>query len=383
MDKVFLLTLLFVFLTALIGTYVKRRSRDLCLKDFTGFHVTVAMKTGARLWGRLLVFPNAAELVYATPHKDERGHVETSTILFKDRIEKIQAVYRFHDELTPKQQERRLTEIRRTHHPNFFRRSRRGLRNFINIFRDAFGQSIGLAVSQMKKVGTTSAVLQTQDTRLSQMGQEMLGAVPNAYEPVLERYIGRRVVVEELKGDAWVEHPGILKEYTAAWIEVLGCRVIEPHEFDLSEPAQLQVNRDLDFVIGTHPPEDGAGSPRLALRVENKGTNPVRLLRLHGEGYDREISVRIEPAGTHEILVDDLPGTLFDAGGTVDEARTAELRSGEEDHVVATPHLPAVHVVIEALREGDLCLPRTAAVVRHGGELLDSWAKRLRDLGSF
>ncbi len=33
--------ILFIFVTALVGTYIQRRNRDLCLKDFAGFNVTV------------------------------------------------------------------------------------------------------------------------------------------------------------------------------------------------------------------------------------------------------------------------------------------------------------------------------------------------------
>ena len=74
------------------------------------------MKTGANVWGRLLVFPNGIELLYATPHRDRRGHAETSSLFFADRMVNIQAVYRFRDELTEKQRERRRLEIRRTYH---------------------------------------------------------------------------------------------------------------------------------------------------------------------------------------------------------------------------------------------------------------------------
>lgn len=56
MDSIFIATLLLIFVTALVGTYIQRRSRDLCLKDFTGFNVTVEMNDGKCVWGRLNVF---------------------------------------------------------------------------------------------------------------------------------------------------------------------------------------------------------------------------------------------------------------------------------------------------------------------------------------
>lgn len=382
MDQVFLLTLLFIFLSALIGTFVKRRSRDLCLKDFTGFHVTAVMKNGSTVWGRLLAFPNGIELLYASPHRDRKGHLETSSLFFGDQMPNIQAVYRFRDELTEKQRIRRRCEIRRTYHPNFIRRLRRRLRNFVNTFRDAFNQSIGVAVAQMKKTSAASPVVQTQDARLTQMGQTILGGVPSAYEPMLERYIGRRVVAEELRDGTWIEHPGILKEYTAAWIEILDCLFVREHSFDLNEPGQLQVNRDLDFVVGLARRD--AGTPVLRVRIENRGRHAVRILRLEGEDAARAFNVEVQPGRDAEIVVDDLPASLFESSGNGgDGSGEIQLRAGDEAAVAAAPQLPRVRLVIEARREGDLCLPRTHAVVRHGGEILESWSRRLRAWGSF
>ncbi len=369
MDTIFLLTLLFVFLTALVGTFVKRRSRDICLKDFAGYHVTVLMKDGRRLWGKLLVFPNGLELIYAAAHVDRSGHVETSVIFFPDQMAQVRAVYRFHDELTAEHQRSRHREIERTHHPNFFRRLRRHVRNFVNTFRDAFNQSIGLIVSQMKGTAKQSAVLQTQDARLTQMGQSVLGIIPNAYEPILERYIGHRVVVEEKTEQGWIEHPGILKEYSAAWLEILDCRLATQHTFELIEAEQLQVNRDLDFDLRV---EAGEGTLLLRIGIENHGEHPVRVVRLEGEEYARELDVPILPGGTGEVRASDLPVALWESA--------VVPPGGEGDGSDRGPGIPPLRLVIEAIREGDVCFPRSTAVVRHGGEPLLSTAKRLRKL---
>ena len=42
-----------------------------------------------------------------------------------------------------------------------------------------------------------------------------------SYEPLLERYIGHRVILEVLKGDAVIKYAGVLKDYTAEFIEVM------------------------------------------------------------------------------------------------------------------------------------------------------------------
>ena len=48
-----------------------------------------------------------------------------------------------------------------------------------------------------------------------------MSSVATAYEPLLERHIGRKVVIEQVKGDKVIELVGVLKDYTADFIEVM------------------------------------------------------------------------------------------------------------------------------------------------------------------
>lgn len=48
-----------------------------------------------------------------------------------------------------------------------------------------------------------------------------MGSVATSYEPLLEKYIGHKVVLEIIKGDKIVEYPGVLKDYTADFIAIL------------------------------------------------------------------------------------------------------------------------------------------------------------------
>jgi hypothetical protein len=53
------------------------------------------------------------------------------------------------------------------------------------------------------------------------MKNEMIGSADTAYEPMLEKYIGHRVVTEFLHKEQPVEMTGVLKDYTADFIELL------------------------------------------------------------------------------------------------------------------------------------------------------------------
>ena len=129
-----ILTLSLVFLigSALLGVFLRSRSRDRCLKDFEGYQVNVQETPEKRAWGRLVVYPNGAELIYREPHRDAQGHVETSVVYYGDQLRKARFILRAHDELSPSKQERRAASIRRTYRPTLTRRLRRSLWNTIN-----------------------------------------------------------------------------------------------------------------------------------------------------------------------------------------------------------------------------------------------------------
>jgi hypothetical protein len=53
------------------------------------------------------------------------------------------------------------------------------------------------------------------------MKQELKVSMETAYEPLLERHIGKKVVLELTKGDKIFEYQGILKDYTVGFIELM------------------------------------------------------------------------------------------------------------------------------------------------------------------
>ncbi len=386
MDYVFLLTLLFIFLTAIISAYIARSNRDRCLKDFDDFHVTIELKDGRIIWGKLAVFSNGLETLYKLPHRDTRGHLETSAIFLQAQLSNIQAIYRYHDELSDANKEKRQLEILRTYHPGLHRQLARAMRSFLNTFRDALNESIGFVISSVKGKGT-STIIDTQDQRLTKIGKTVVEAsTANAYEPILERYIGRRVVTEELRGeDASVEHPGILKEYTAEWVELLDCPLAQEHLFDLSQPERLQLNRDLDFIIQNH----GTDSPKLIVKVENHGDDTLYVKRFEAENYSQSVEAELLPGETVSINLFNLPSELFaelDLSQMRSEVAWRAEQRATNPEVLPTeiPPLPSLRLVIEATREGDVCLPRPHTFIRHGVEppgqswLKESWYRDFR-----
>jgi hypothetical protein len=215
------ITIIFIILATGVGAFVRKRSRDKCLRDFEQNMVTLEETSGKRVWGRLRVENTGLELVYPAKRADEDGHEEASFILYKYEFVNIQALVRFHDDLSDLNKARRERQLKKVYHPGAAQRVRRRVRNVFRTVRDSVWEVINILISQAKKASVAGKVLSGQDKYVSQMRQELMGSVGMSYEPLLERYIGRKVVLEMLRGEKVVEYSGVLKEYTAEFVEVM------------------------------------------------------------------------------------------------------------------------------------------------------------------
>lgn len=215
------ITILFIMISTFVGAFIKGRNKDKCLKAYNGFIVTLEDVKGKHIWGRLDVEATGMELTYTNAHDDTDGHVESSYILYKYEYGNISAVVRFHDYLSEQGKKDRDAELERAYHPNWLRRTWRKTLNVFKTIRDAIMEVSNVLMSQAKKTTGAGSMLTTQDKYVSQMKNEVIGSVDTSYEPLLEKYIGHRVVAEFLHKDQPVEMVGVLKDYTAEFLEML------------------------------------------------------------------------------------------------------------------------------------------------------------------
>ena len=217
----FTITIIFIVLSTVVAAFIRRRSRDKCLKDFSDDIITLVKTDGKTVWGKLNVENTGLEFLYPEIHKDEDGHDETSYVLYKYEYPNIQALIRYHDQLGELARKQRQKELKKTYHPTFPRKLERKIQNAFKTVRDSVMEVLNMLISQAKKAAPAGGILTSQDKYVSQMKQELVGSVGTSFEPLLERYIGHKVVLEMLKGDAISEHCGVLKEYTAEFIEIM------------------------------------------------------------------------------------------------------------------------------------------------------------------
>jgi len=215
------LTIIFIVLSTILAAFIRRVSRDKCLKDFQDDMATLEKTDGKIIWGRLRVENTGLELVYAKPHADEDGHQETSYMLYKHEYGNIAGLIRYHDELSEASRALREKELKKTYHPRFLRRLKRKIQNVFKTVRDSVMEVVNMLINLAKKTGPAGGVISSQEKYVSQMKQELMGSVGTSYEPLLERYIGHKVVVEMIRGEKLFEYCGVLKEYTAEFIEII------------------------------------------------------------------------------------------------------------------------------------------------------------------
>jgi hypothetical protein len=380
MSNFLILSIALIFVFALAGSYMRHRHLDRVLQDLVGFHVTVKMQAD-RIWGKFKLYSNAVELIFSRPYTNHRGTVLTSFIVFKDQLGAVDAIFRFHDELTPQNQSRRLAQIEGARNPSWIRRVKRNMRNFMVAFREAISESIGLMASRAQQ-HTTMALLKGADGKLKNIGNNILDMAGNAaYDPVLEHYIFSRVVFENTNTDGnKVEYAGILEEYSSSWVSILDCYLNTENELSLIDANRLMIQRKMDFEVGLKQDSEGV---HYSLKITNTDTQDIKLRRIQGpEGFEYKIAKVLGRGETLDISIKNLP---TDCLSNIDKTqvpislkliapeRQAKEQNGSRDELERRvyPLLPDLILEYQTSRRADVYLPRNKGLLRHAGEFVD------------
>lgn len=221
MPDTFAITVIFIVVATGVAALVRRIRRDKCLKDFQGHIVTLEEIGGNTDQGHLHVENTGLAWRYAQEHRPEGGPVRTGSLLYKAEYSRLYALVRYHDDLDEEHRHARQRDLERTYHPNLGRRWRRKALNVFKTIRDSISEVVTLLLAQVKKSPGAGRVLTGQDRYVAQMQQEALGVAGTSYEPLLEPCIGHQVLVEVSAHDPPLELRGILKEYTADFLEIM------------------------------------------------------------------------------------------------------------------------------------------------------------------
>ena len=327
LDNAFALTILFIFLTAVISVIVKLRRKDKCLKLLDGYHVSYLTTAGKALWGDLVVYSQGLELQFDAPYTTRQGVIKTSAVIYETETAECLAICRTEAGLSDRERRLRDRQIRQSFRPGLFRRLIRWIRNIINTLRDAFAKALSALVGQLARARPDSAVLATQQTGVNEIGQTLLFAAGNAYEPILEAHIGTSVVLRIASATEptkqVLELPGYLVDYTDRYVAVFN---VQHEPMERIEWEVTQTSERPNVQVDVSPPE---------IRITCTGPDVLLVKEVRTGDHIRRLELSLMPGCNVCIHRDD-------------------------DGPVA--------LVLERTRAVDVVCPRSVATVHFGAE---------------
>lgn len=208
-------TIVIIFCTTLVISLFRSAAKDRCIKALHHTQVITLFQNGKSIFGELRLESTGYTTIYDQPYASG-NHVETGFILYKSEFPTLFGIFRPHDGLTPSDLNRRKTQYLMVKQPVLVM-VRNRTRNFFAAFRDAIVQSFSLFMGRL--VAKTSVVGQNQKY-ITDAGTSVVDFVWNAYDPLLERNLGKLVIYEVLRNGKWEEYPGKLVRYTKDFILV-------------------------------------------------------------------------------------------------------------------------------------------------------------------
>ncbi len=224
----FWLPILLLFLSAFLAAILRLRAKDICLKQFNRHFCLMKTANNRWLWGDLRVFPDALELRYRQKVAYTETHDKASYLLYSNDIGQLQFIARPSPKEGTPEYESWRKELEAINNPSFVRVVGRRIRNLFNLLRDAFSQTLSAVIGvltrqqRIQKVSGGAA-----EKRFNEMGQSVLGTVPNAYEHVLEYYLGKFVVCESMRDGKLLEENGILQDYSGKYLLIRGVELVD------------------------------------------------------------------------------------------------------------------------------------------------------------
>ena len=95
------------------------------------------------------------------------------------------------------------------------------------MLRDSFAQALKAIVGTVSK-DTRLGKTKDADKRLLDMQNNLTDMVPNAWEPILEKYRGKEVAVERKSTTGEVYESGILEDYSNRFLLLRDVKISDP-----------------------------------------------------------------------------------------------------------------------------------------------------------
>jgi hypothetical protein len=239
----FVLTIIIIFATGITISVLRTTVKDPCLKDFRKDSSIILTKNEKPVFGKLELKSSGLILHYHEPYQSA-DHYESSFIIYKSEFAAIKNVIRIVNDLDETESRRRNMRsllIKKS----FFSTIRRFLRNVFALLRDSLVDTFRLFVG---RTSPKSSVLSSGGTYINKVGESFVDYVGNAYDPILEKLIGRKIVVEISENGQWREFTGILRNYSKDFLEVLSIEMPVNLELPLVKSVLEKFKISVDFL---------------------------------------------------------------------------------------------------------------------------------------
>ena len=280
LDQIFWFTVGLVFVLTLVSALIRRWKKDKCLKLFQDDHVTYLAEGQPALWGDLRVTSQGLEILFDSPYVTGRQLTKTSGLIYADELPQMVALVRTMHGLTPAEQAKHKRQLARSVNPGFGRRTGRRLINLINMVRDAIIQSFKLLVGRLSGKGSLAAAAKGQQARVTEVGTALLTLTENAYEPLLERYIGKPVILRVVtpgEGPPSAEFPGYLVDYNERYVALFNPEHTPEEQIDIQAEASTEFAGGRLELKPKHVKVVCTGEDALVLRALSMGEDRVDL----------------------------------------------------------------------------------------------------------
>jgi small nuclear ribonucleoprotein (snRNP)-like protein len=216
------LTIIFIVASTVVGAFIKGRMRDKCLLDLADNFVNIEFKDGKVIWGILEVEATGIELKYKQRYLDKQdNHIETSYVIYKNEYPNIQCIIRFLNDMDDRNKKRRSNLLSQIRNRKGLTGLRRKIRNFFATVRDSVMEVMNLLMGRMRQFTPVARVLSGQDKYVSQMQEGVFSSFSTSYEPLLEKHLGKKVILALFQEGNKIEYAGVLKGYTAEFLELM------------------------------------------------------------------------------------------------------------------------------------------------------------------
>lgn len=212
----FLLSIIIISATGIIGAFIKGKQKDRCLKCFQGLEGHILRLEKKDIWGIFNIESNAIEVQFTEKHPkriDKKEFNKTNFILYKKEFTCFKMLIHFIKTTNTLEEEQRIKNLHTLLNPRFFKRIKRRTIIFFNIVKDALLEVAGAVMKKSKMSDSNKNKLMGsfKDNSLNNYTGE-------SHQPIWEKYLGKHVILEQIIDDNKQEYVGVLKEYSAEYI---------------------------------------------------------------------------------------------------------------------------------------------------------------------